>query len=430
MRWRIANTGDNVATNMRASQDISTALLGIRIARISTVPFFVISQLKTQIAALVAHGAAVTVVSSDGAEVSSQGNFCNAGWQVIEIPRALSPFKDLYAIWQLFIFFRRSRIQVAHSTTPKAGLLTAVAAALAGVPVRLHTFTGQPWVSMHGLRRWLVRSCDRLIQALSTVCYTDSESQRAFLINQGHLVPDKLKVIGSGSLAGVDLARFSRTHFPQVRRNEIRAGLGIPLHAVVILFVGRITAEKGVHELMRAFAKLKNGGNMAGASQACKEAHLVIVGPFDDDSGVPGHISLKEILQQPDTHLVGYTRCPEDYMAISDVLCLPSYREGFGTVVIEAAAMGLPTVGTDIYGLSDAVANGVTGLLVPSHDSDTLEAALRVLLLDDSLRSRMGSAALERAQALFASDHVNKLQVHEYASLLHQAHIAIGGVQQ
>jgi glycosyltransferase involved in cell wall biosynthesis len=99
-------------------------------------------------------------------------------------------------------------------------------------------------------------------------------------------------------------------------------------------------------------------------------------------------------------------------------------------VVIEAAAMGLPTVGTDIYGLSDAVANGVTGLLVPSHDSDALEAALRVVLLDDSLRSRMGSAALERAQALFASDRVNELQVQEYASLLHKAHIAIGGVPQ
>jgi glycosyltransferase involved in cell wall biosynthesis len=416
---------------MRGVQDKSTALTGIRIARVSTVPFFVVAQLKTQIENLVAEGAAVTVVSSDGAEVREQSKFFNAGWQVIEIPRALSPFKDLYALWQLFWFFRHRCIQIAHSTTPKAGLLTAIAACLAGVPVRLHTFTGQPWVTMHGLSRWLVRSCDRLIQSLSTDCYADSESQCKFLIGEGQLRPNKLKLIGSGSLAGVDLVRFSRSHFPPSRCSEIRSSLGISQQAPVILFVGRITAEKGVHELMRAFSKLKKSEQGGGAEcTALSGVHLVIVGQFDDDGGVPGLITPEEITRQPDTHLVGYTKCPEAYIAIADVLCLPSYREGFGTVVIEAAAMGVPTVGTDIYGLSDAVVNGTTGMLVPSHDSDALEAALRVVLSDDALRARMGAAALERAHAQFGAKRVNEAVVQEYVSLLRKANISIDGESQ
>lgn len=387
----------------------SRLLAGIRIARISTVPFFIIAQLAAQIETLVARGAEVTIVSSDGPELQGRNPIDGTCWTAIEIPRSLTPFKDLLALLRLFLFFRRTRTQIAHSTTPKAGLLTALAAYLAGVPVRVHTFTGQPWVNMRGFKRWLVRDCDRLIGALNTVCYADSPSQRGFLLEQGLLTPGKLKVIGSGSLAGVDVDRFSRAHFPVESCVALRHSLGIEAHTPVLLFVGRITAEKGVRELMQAFAGLKLQGSAA---------HLLIVGHFDDEGGMPGSITPEEITQHADTHIIGYTQRPEAYMAIADILCLPSYREGFGTVVIEAAALGVPTVGSHIYGLSDAVVQGETGLLVAPRDSGALQTTLQRLLADGALRARMGVAAMQRAHALFDAKRVNASIVQDYVSLL------------
>jgi glycosyltransferase involved in cell wall biosynthesis len=389
----------------------SPDLGGIRIARISTVPFFVIAQLSTQIETLGDCGAVVTVISSHGPELMHMNRMKNAAWKVIEIPRSFAPLKDVVAMFQLFRLFRREGIQIAHSTTPKAGILTALAAYLARVPVRVHTFTGQPWVSLSGFKRWVVRGCDRLIGVLNTACYADSGSQRDFLLAQGLLKAGKLSVIGNGSLAGVDVLRFSKDRFPPERCVAVRSSIGIPEHVAVLLFVGRITAEKGVREMMAAYAALKSSGS---------DAHLVIVGNFDDDGGLPGIITRDEISQHPDTHIVGYTDCPESYMAIADILCLPSYREGFGTVVIEAAAMGVPTVGTRIYGLTDAVDEGQTGLLVAPRNSEVLFAALQILLKDVPMRERMGRLAMQRAHTFFDARTVNSAVVQNYISLMRQ----------
>lgn len=389
-------------------------LFDIRIARISTVPFFVVAQLKHQIELLGKQGARVTIVTRNEPELAQMNGLDRVSCVPIDISRSISPWRDLQALVRLFLFFRRERIQIAHSTTPKAGLLTALAAFLARVPVRLHTFTGQPWVTMHGPKRWLARASDKLIGRLNTRCYTDSVSQRQYLIEQNILDEKHLFVIGAGSLAGVDMRRFDRARFSDVQSAVLRQSMGIPQEAPVLLFVGRITVDKGVHELLQAYAALK----MAGST-----AHLVFVGRFDTESGVEGAISGDDIGRLSDTHLVGYTDCPEAYMAMADILCLPSYREGFGTVVIEAAAMEVPTVGTNIYGLSDAVAQGETGLLVPPQDANELMRALQQLLGDQSLRSKMGTAARRRALTMFDSDKVSEMVVDEYRALLQAAKV-------
>jgi len=187
--------------------------------------------------------------------------------------------------------------------------------------------------------------------------------------------------------------------------------LEIPEGAPVLLFVGRITEDKGVKELLRAFGALK---------AASSKAHLVFVGPLEleSESGVGGAISQDDIEQLPDVHTVGFSECPEAYMAIADVLCLPSYREGFGTVVIEAAAMAVPTVGTDIYGLVDSIMHEETGLLVPPKNAEALVSAISRLLNDSTLRLRMGEAAKRRAHALFDAEKVNQQVAEEYHSLL------------
>lgn len=392
----------------------NSPLSGIRIARISTVPFFVVAQLKHQIAALGSLGAHVAVVASNEPELAQLEGLPGVRCTPIEIPRSITPWRDLLALIHLYRFFRRERIQIAHSTTPKAGLLTALAAFAAGVPVRLHTFTGQPWVTMSGFKRGLARASDRLIGCLNTRCYTDSASQRQFLIAQGILDETQVFVVGAGSLAGVDIRRFDRNRFSVTQCEALRQSLGIPHDAPVLLFMGRITRDKGVHELLQAYASIKAAG---------ADAHLVFVGKFDTESGVAGAISREDIARLSDTHIVDYTDQPESYFAIADILCLPSYREGFGTVVIEAAAMGVPAVGTDIYGLSDAVVHGETGLLVPVRDASALAHAIGKLLADDSLRNRMSEAARRRAQTEFDAERISELLVQEYAGLLREEEI-------
>ena len=397
-----------------ASNRDSARLDEIRIARISTVPFYVVAQLKNQISYLGRQGASVAVVASDEPEQVEFEGIAGVSYHAIDIPRSIAPWRDLVALVRLLLFFRRRHIQIVHSTTPKAGLLTAVAAWLAGVPVRLHTFTGQPWVTMRGVKRLLARGSDRVIGVLTTRCYTDSPSQRSFLIAEGIIQAEKLLVIGAGSLAGVDTGRFDRSRFTPHECEALKDTLRIPHDAPVLLFVGRITADKGVRELLKAFRQL---------SATSRDAHLVFVGHFDTESGMSSSVTREDVAGIQNAHVVDYTSAPEAYMAIADILCLPSYREGFGTVVIEAAAMGVPTVGTQIYGLTDAVVQGETGLLVPPRDVEDLTAALEKLLSDAPLRAKLGAAAQHRAHEKFDAQLFNQRVAEEYLSLLRCAGI-------
>lgn len=389
---------------------------GIRLARVSTVPYFVVSQLSGQLDAIVRSGVDVTVISSDGPELGRLKSVeLPLSIITVEIARSISMMKDIRALWRLFWIFRRERFDIVHSTNPKAGLLAAIAGRFAGVPVRLHTFTGQPWVSLQGPLRLVASWSDSLIGRFNTQCYADSESQRQFLVDQGVISPHQVSVIGAGSVAGVDLERFNAIRFSDRDRVQTRVKLGIPSDVPILLFVGRITADKGVRELLAAFHEMKQTGS---------RAHLVFVGPFDLERSAGNNVTRAEIDDIRDTHMVGYTEQPEVYMAIADILCLPSYREGFGTVVIEAAAMSVPTVGTDIYGLSDAVVNGETGILVPPHDATSLKRAL-FSLLDDPVRcAAMGAASRCRAERLFDAKKVNESVIAEYHRMLSSVHHA------
>ena len=370
-------------------------LQNVRIARVSTVPYFVITQLKKQIQALGESGAIVMAVSSDGPELAVLDGMVGVRSVPIEIARSISLTSDVVGLIKLYLFFKRERIQIAHSTTPKAGLLTAIAGRLAGVPIRIHTYTGQPWVGMRGFKGRIAKTSDKLIAKLNTRCYADSRSQMDFLVEQKIILSNKITVLGAGSLAGVDIQRFNSERFTSLQREELRNSLSIPKAAPLILFLGRISIDKGVRELLDSFANLKASGSAA---------HLLFVGPIDISSGAAGCVRQVDIEQVPDAHWVQFTDIPEAYLAMADVLCLPSYREGFGTVVIEAAAMGLPTVGTSIYGLTDAVMDGETGLLVEPKSVKALTNALAKLLGDNRLRLKMGEAAMRRASQVFDAE--------------------------
>lgn len=384
--------------------DTKERLQNFRIARVSTVTFFVETQLRAQISAIVQDGALVTIVAS---EEGLSRPIPGSRYASIEIPRKIDLLKDLFALIRLWAFFRRSAFDIVHSTTPKAGLLCSLAAKLAGVPVRLHTFTGQPWVEMNGIKRQLSKGSDKLITLLNTHCYADSHAQKAFIVENGVAAPERISVLGAGSLAGIDLQRFDPERFGDAEKCALRAELCIPPQAQVLLFVGRLARDKGIVELLAAFQKML-------AKE--RSVYLVILGPQETDveallDGLSAEVRKRLVMP-------GFSAEPERYMSIADMLLLPSYREGFGTVVIEAAAMGVPAVCTDIYGLADAIVDGETGLLVPVKNVERLAAAIDRLLVEPDLRRRMGNNARLRVEREFSCRRVNDLVIEDYVGLL------------
>lgn len=379
----------------------------MKIARIATVPFFLQSHLRGQIRAIVAAGHEVALISSDGPEVPDLSVISGTCFRCIEIPRKIAPIRDLIALWKLIKLFRRERYDIVHSTTPKAGLLTAIAGRVAGVPVRLHTFTGQVWMEKRGTTRYLAKMADRLTAFLDSQCYADSASQRDFMVAEGIAGAAQIKVLEAGSLAGVELQRFDPKRWaPQ--RHTIREELRISRSAVVISFIGRVTRDKGIQELVTAFQSLRRGS---------AECVLLLVGPRDPDWHDLSSEVRDALERDPSIICVGYSSEPERYLAITDIFCLPSYREGFGNVAIEAAAMGVPTVGTEIVGLRDAIVGGKTGLLVPPKDATALARALATLMADPELRRTMGEQGRLRASANFDARRINAAVIEEYARL-------------
>ena len=375
----------------------------MKIARVATVPFFLYNHLKGQIEATIEAGHEVTLISGGGKEVEWLKAIPGVKFHEIDIPRKISLLRDLRAVFQLYLFFRKEKFDIVHSTTPKAGMLCAIAAFLARTPVRLHTFTGQAWMELKGMMRSIAKAGDKVTVALNTLCYADSPSQLEFILSEGVSPEGKTIVLGSGSLSGVDLSRFDPEKFENSKQ-AIRKELDIPEDHRVITFIGRITKDKGIEELVSAFGKLG-------------QCTLLLVGPGETKGGEFSEDSSE--IDHSDIRMTGYSPFPERYLAVTDVFCLPSYREGFGNVVIEAAAMGVPTVGTDIIGLRDAVIDGKTGLLVKPKDSDALADALEVLLEDVTMRTRMGMAARQRAVSDFSSEKVNKAVLSEYERLFH-----------
>jgi glycosyltransferase involved in cell wall biosynthesis len=230
-----------------------------------------------------------------------------------------------------------------------------------------------------------LRAADRLIAHIATQLLTDSFSQRSFLVEQGITKLSSCTVLGNGSVSGVDVERFR----PDAeRRNAARCELGIPSDALTILFLGRMTRDKGMPELVDAFASL---------AEASPRAHLLLVGPDEEAlmASAKAHPFASRI------HCVGYTHQPERYVAAADLLTLPSHREGFGSLILEAAAAGIPVVASRIYGITDAVIDGETGLLHKVGDVLDLTEKLRVMLADEGTRRRLGAHARDRVMAEF-----------------------------
>ena len=321
----------------------------------------------------------------------------------IPIERKISVAKDLKAWLVLLKIFRSNKFDSVHSITPKAGLLSMSAGFFARIPNRFHTFTGQIWSVRKGLGRSFFRWMDCLVVKFATFVFADSESQIIFLINERVCNLSKIKLLGSGSISGVNLEKFNAN-------SKIRAQLRkkLSIHDdCVFLFVGRLCKEKGIFDLLKAFSDL---------SINHQGIRLWIVGP--DEEKIEAHIKSHFPQLYSVVSWIGPTFYPEKWMMAADVLLLPSYREGFGSVIIEAASCGLPAIAYRINGVVDAIVHNDTGLLVDVGNIEYLASQMKLLSMDLNLRRRLASSARTRAQTKFSSKAVTKAWLDFYENLV------------
>ena len=322
----------------------------------------------------------VVALSSPGEEMKAIAE--REGVRTIAIPmeRHISPWKDLVALCRLIKVFSEEQPSMVHSMTPKAGLLCMVAARITHVPVRIHTFTGLVFPTAKGLKRKLLMLTDKITCLCATHVIPEGEGVKKDLLDYG-ITTKPLRVLGFGNVMGVDMAFYSRR--PEVME---KARLLRDEHCFTFLFVGRIVRDKGINELCEAFDKL---------SHEDKNVRLLLIGPREDGLDPVSKESFNIMESNPSVTYVG-TKFGDDllaYYASSDCFVFPSYREGFPNTVLEAGAMGLPSIVTDINGSREIIVENENGYIIPPQDSDALLAAMRRIMSDRRRRSYMASHA-------------------------------------
>jgi glycosyltransferase involved in cell wall biosynthesis len=336
---------------------------------------------------------------------------------IIEVPmdREIVPLRDLISLWRLWRIMRTLRPVVTNVGTPKAGLLGGFAAWLAGVPCRFYTLHGLRFETAQGLKRRLLVLAERLSCRLAhrVICVSQSVRERAIAF--GLASRERTVIFGAGSCNGVDALRFRVTPERMRQSAALRCQLGIPSQAPVVAFVGRLTRDKGIPELVQAFLSL---------DRQFPNLRLLLVGCFESEDPLP--VETRKCLEtHPRVILAGPAQDVAPYYAIADVVALPSHREGLPTVILEAQAAGKPVIGAAATGIVDVVADGQTGLLFPVGDVSALAEGLARLISDKPLAHGLGRAGQEQIKRTFRQEQVWEALCQEYLSFLRMRNLPL-----
>lgn len=359
----------------------------------------------------------VVAVSSPGEDLSTVAE--REGVRTIAVPmeRHISLSKDLKALIKIIRVFRREKPTMVHSMTPKAGLLCMIAAWLTGVPVRVHTFTGLVWPTATGLKRKILMATDWLTCACATHIIPEGEGVKNDLI-AGKITKKPLKVLGHGNVMGVDLTHYVRSEELKAKSEKLRSD------RFTFLFVGRIVKDKGINELCQAFDKLSKK----------TPVRLVLVGKYEDTLDPISDASRDIIKTNAFIEYVGpqYGDALLAYYAAADCFVFPSYREGFPNTVLEAGAMGLPCIVTDINGSREIISPTLdpspigrgecsvrdNGTVVPPRDEQALYEAMKLMMTDTDMRERMAGNARRMIAERYEQGYVRKCLLDFYEEIM------------
>jgi glycosyltransferase involved in cell wall biosynthesis len=341
-----------------------------KLIRITTVPISLEKLLENQLRFMKQYYK-VTAISADKDNLVRVGKLQKVPTFHVEMTRKITPFQDLKAVWQLYSYFKKEKPCIVHSHTPKAGTLGMLAAKLAGVPHRLHTIAGLPLLEATGGKRKLLNAVEKATYACATHIYPNSFGLKEIIIQEQFCKPNKLKVLGNGSSNGIDTAYFNPENFSAQQNQNLKNTLGIHENDFVFIFVGRLVGDKGINELLAAFKKAAN-----------QNVKLLLVGPLELDLDPVHKNTLQEIEENPNITSLGYQKDVRPYLAISHCLAFPSYREGFPNVVMQAGAMGLPSIVTNINGCNEIIIEGQNGTIIPVKDTFALYNAMKKMMED------------------------------------------------
>jgi glycosyltransferase involved in cell wall biosynthesis len=325
----------------------------------------------------------------------------------VEMERTISPLKDLKSLWQLFIIFRKDKPHIVHTHTPKAGLLGMLAAFFAGVDIKIHTVGGIPWMEVKGAKRSLLKAMEKLTYACADRIYPNSKGLMQFIISEKICPSSKLKVLGNGGSNGINTSHFTRN---EKDRQRLRAQYNIGDDEILLGFVGRIAREKGITEWLEAFDLLRQK----------YKVKILLVGLFEKTYGGLSEDMEDRIVNDPCIVYPGRSDDVRPFYAMMDIFVFPSYREGFPNAVLEACAMELPVIATDINGCNEIIEDQVSGLLIAPKSSSAIENAVSLLIDRPELRKALAMSARAAVVEKFSNEIVWNAVREEYQILLEE----------
>lgn len=352
-------------------------------------------------------GHEVIALSSPDGHLTSLGEREGVRTIGVAMRRDISPWADLRSLCRLVRVLRRERPDMLHTMTPKAGLLGMIAARIAGVPLRVHTFTGLLFPTARGLRRLLLATTDRITCACASHIIAEGQGVRSDLLAY-RITRQSVTVLGHGNVRGVDLTHYSPSPRLESEAAALRRRFGIAPDDKVMIYVGRFVTDKGLRELLDALPAIR--------SSVDRRVHLIMAG---DTDGGRDDLTSEQLASQPDVHLSGgWVDDVRPWLLAADILVFPSYREGFPNVVLEAGAMGLPAVVTDINGSREIITDGVNGLIVPPATVAPLaEAVARLLTLPSPALAEMARAARLNVRRHYSRPYIWQCLKEYYSSL-------------
>lgn len=378
-----------------------------KLFRISTVPMSLNLLLKGQLEYLNNYFD-VTAISGEGNDLEIVKKREGVNVHPIEMHRHISLVQDLKSLWHLYRYFKKEKPDIIHSITPKAGLLSMIAGKMAGVPIRMHTFTGLIFPHKDGYMKHTLIMMDKLLCKAATHVYPEGNGVKEDL-QRHHITNKPLKIIANGNINGIDLDEYNPSLFSDEFKKLTKHKYGINDVDFVFLFVGRLVIDKGLRELVGAFNHL---------SEKIPNIKLILVGPRENEKKAINKKMFSSIENNPNILEIGYQHEVRPFYAISNVLVLPSYREGFPNTVLQAGAMELPSIVSDISGCNEIIESGVNGLLIPRKNQIELEKAMDLFIENLELKEKLGKNARKVIEDCFDKNLLWCEQEKEYQNLI------------
>lgn len=381
-----------------------------KLIRITTVPISLKVLLRGQHRFMQENGFEVIGVSSPGRELDDVHHEEGIRTETVEMTRVISPLKDLKSLWLFYKLCKKERPLMVHSHTPKAGIIGMLGAKLAGVPIRLHTVAGMPLMESAGLKRKILNFVERFTYACATKVYPNSRGLYDFILKEGFTSPQKLHVIGTGSSNGIDTSFYARDQVAADQLRRLRSELNISEDDFVFIFVGRLVTDKGINELIEAFSAVK--------SASPRSIKLLLVGSLESELDPLAPKTLEIMAQDKDIIAVGFQKDVRPYLALAHCLAFPSYREGFPNVVMQAGAMELPCIVSDINGCNEIVEHGQNGVIVPPKDAGALAHAMAAMAQHPELCAQYKQKSRQMIQSRYEQVVVWSALLQEYRQLI------------